>query len=81
MLLTRTSSSDPDPLTLVGTSADPEDVAPVRASGTAVDDSCPWRRTENEPPDPRSPRSGEPRDIVEEWGLESFPASDPPANW
>ena len=22
-----------------------------------------------------------PDDIVEEWGLQSFPASDPPANW
>jgi hypothetical protein len=21
------------------------------------------------------------RDIVEEWGVQSFPASDPPANW
>jgi uncharacterized protein (UPF0210 family) len=20
-------------------------------------------------------------DIVEEWGIQSFPASDPPANW
>jgi hypothetical protein len=20
-------------------------------------------------------------DIVEEWGMQSFPASDPPANW
>ena len=22
-----------------------------------------------------------PADIVEEWGIQSFPASDPPANW
>lgn len=22
-----------------------------------------------------------PQDIVEEWGFQSFPASDPPANW
>jgi hypothetical protein len=22
-----------------------------------------------------------PTDIVEEWGVQSFPASDPPSNW
>jgi hypothetical protein len=31
-----------------------------------------------------APAAGKDRpltDIVEEWGIQSFPASDPPANW
>jgi hypothetical protein len=31
------------------------------------------------PAEPRRPAP--PIDIVEQWGVESFPASDPPANW
>jgi hypothetical protein len=38
-----------------------------------VPDDGPAPRTA--PPDRRSV------DVVEEWGLQSFPASDPPANW
>ncbi|MEV6269424.1 TraR/DksA C4-type zinc finger protein [Kribbella sp. NPDC051936] len=30
---------------------------------------------------PSTSSSGPPRDIVEVWGEDSFPASDPPANW
>jgi hypothetical protein len=33
-------------------------------------------------PGTRRPRvPSESADIVEEWGMQSFPASDPPSNW
>ncbi len=30
---------------------------------------------------PAQPVQEEPADLVEVWGIDSFPASDPPANW
>jgi hypothetical protein len=44
--------------------------------------SCTWSRV-GTLPSTRPPDAGEGSgwDIVEEWGLQSFPASDPPANW
>ena len=27
------------------------------------------------------PAAGPETDIVDQWGMQSFPASDPPANW
>lgn len=32
-------------------------------------------------PDLRDDTMSPPPDIVDEWGLQSFPASDPPSNW
>lgn len=33
------------------------------------------------PPSAPEPPTPAPWDIVDEWGDQSFPASDPPANW
>jgi RNA polymerase-binding transcription factor DksA len=59
------------------------------ASGLRREHS-PWRRRGVRPvpaqpsrtvPHRSAHRGPEPRDIVDTWGYDSFPASDPPANW
>ena len=64
----------------------------VSGDGPTEPNVCSWPRNA-EPQQVPTDRSAEPtdrsvqvfdwfpQDIVEEWGLQSFPASDPPANW
>ncbi len=42
--------------------------------GTLPTSTLPWMQADDAV-------SGEAWDIVDEWGLQSFPASDPPSNW
>ena len=56
------------------------------ACGVFHDESCPWPYVGS--PSPGLTPGGkltDPEfsawDIVDEWGAQSFPASDPPANW
>jgi hypothetical protein len=52
---------------------------------TTVLDALDGDRTSRVAPVVRHPEEAGPVplrvDIVEEWGMQSFPASDPPANW
>ena len=53
------------------------DVAPVDLLDLPVVPSLPIVA----PSTGTSTGTARPVDIVEEWGMQSFPASDPPANW
>jgi hypothetical protein len=51
-------------------------------SGALEAESSPWpRRTTPSPTDARTRVELLAWDLVDEWGAQSFPASDPPANW
>ena len=55
------------------------DVAPVDLLDLPVLPSLPIVATSTSTS--TSTGTARPVDIVEEWGMQSFPASDPPANW
>jgi len=63
------------PLTLVRKSEPELDRAPATELPAAPGGRPPLRQATT------TVRRRPPIDIVEEWGIQSFPASDPPANW
>ena len=53
---------------------------PVRAISEGS--SCPWPQAgESKSATVSNGADPAPWDMVDEWGVQSFPASDPPANW
>jgi hypothetical protein len=77
------------PLTITAVIRD-EGSSLIRLAGSVEGDCCAWPRLAplevaavvGPSPSTRAERpSWSPQDIVDEWGVQSFPASDPPANW
>ncbi len=72
-------------LTLTRTRAGTPRRAAALAAAAAARRTLPGDRTRDDIPLGRVPVIADPEpaatDMVDEWGMQSFPASDPPSNW
>ena len=80
--MTIARATRPGPETPTPASSEPIAGSDIPVSPQVLDALSSDRRPASSlPATPSDAGGGSGWDIVEEWGVQSFPASDPPANW